>query len=532
MTLAIDRLRAQAASCAVVVLGVFAPGLLLLGQTLGTGGGLEATLLAVITALVWLEQRRDPGGLGARLSASAGLAVAIAMAVWLLRGHPWQPDAHMAFFAAFALTAVFCDWRPILLYAGVIAVHHLLLNYAMTEAVFPGEASLGRVVMHAAILIAQAVPMILVAMVLGQLFSSSSESLARAESARHAAEAARIEAETIAARNTAERLETAAVVEAMGKAMVDLADGNLTATIQSPLPPRFQGLQDQFDAMAGILRRLLGQIEASAAELSASADELSQVAEMNARLASQEATTLASAMEQIGRIAESAAKSTDHAAANIARVEQNQASAEDGGRILGEAVEAMQRIEASAGQIGQISEVMEEIAFQTNLLALNAGVEAARAGEAGRGFAVVATEVRALAERAAASAKDIQVLVASSQETVVGGAQLVRSGNSALTDLIAGTVVNATDTGKIAQMMRDQASDVVVLRSSLQRLEDVAHQGAELAKRSSQMSHALRTDSQGLAKVAIAFRTDPTLLHRSAADRPFPLPDRAMPRSL
>ena len=507
MTLAIDRLRTQAASCAVIVLGLFAPGLLVLGHVLGTGGRLEAILLAIVTVLVWLEQRRDPGGLGVRLAAAASLAIAIAAAVWLLRGHPWQPDAHMAFFAAFALTAVFCDWRPILLYAGVIAVHHLLLNYAMTQAVFPGEASLGRVVMHATILIAQAVPMILVALVLSRLFRNSADSLLRAEEARKAAETARIKAETLAAQNAAERLETAAVVEALGEAMVDLAGGNLNATIGSPLPPRFQGLHAQFDAMAGILRGLLDRIEGSASDLSASADELAQVAGMNARLASEEAATLTAAMEQIARIAESAASSTDHATANISRVERNRASAEDGGRILSEAVDAMHRIETSAGRIGRISEVMEEIAFQTNLLALNAGVEAARAGDAGRGFAVVATEVRALAERAAASAKDIQTLVASSQENVLGGAQLVRNGNSALADLIAGTVVNAADTGRIAEMMKHQASDVLDLRSSLQRLEDVARQGAELAGRSSRMSHALKTDSEGLATVAGAFRT-------------------------
>lgn len=531
MTLAIDQLRAQAASCYVVVLGLFAPGLLVMGHALGVGAAFEASLLAMITALVWLEQRRDPGGLGVRLAASAGLAIAIAAAVWLFRGHPWQPDAHMAFFAAFALTAVFCDWRPILVFAGIIAVHHLVLNYALTEAVFPGEPSLPRVVMHAAILIAQGIPMMLVAVVLSRLFSTSAESLFRAEAARQAAETAQIQAETLAEQNTAERLETAAVVEAMGKAMVDLAGGNLKATIRSPLPSRFQGLHAQFDAMAGILRRLLDQIETSAAELSASADELARVAEMNARLASEEASTLATAMEQIARIAESASRSTDHATANISRVERNQASAEDGGRILGEAVDAMQRIETSAGQIGRISEVMEEIAFQTNLLALNAGVEAARAGDAGRGFAVVATEVRALAERAASSAKDIQTLVASSQDTVVGGAQLVRSGNAALTDLIAGTVVNAKDTGKIAQMMQEQASDVVMLRTSLQKLEHVAQQGAELARRSSQMSHALRTDSQGLAKVAVTFRTAPGSDHALPGQKPhavrFASPDRA-----
>ena len=139
----VDDLRAKAGGFAVVILALLVVAVALTGQVLGTGGLREAAVLAAITVAVWVEHRRDPGGLGARLAASAGLAVGVAFVVWLMRGHPWQPDAHMMFFAAFALTAVFCDWRPILLYAGLIAVHHLVLNFALTAAVYPGEAALG-----------------------------------------------------------------------------------------------------------------------------------------------------------------------------------------------------------------------------------------------------------------------------------------------------------------------------------------------------------------------------------------------------
>ncbi len=89
--------------------------------------------------------------------------------------------------------------------------------------------------------------------------------------------------------------------------------------------------------------------------------------------------------------------------------------------VVRQAVEAMDAIAKSAGQIGQIIGVIDEIAFQTNLLALNAGVEAARAGDAGRGFAVVASEVRALAQRSAEAAKEIKGLISSSSVQVESG---------------------------------------------------------------------------------------------------------------
>ncbi len=92
--------------------------------------------------------------------------------------------------------------------------------------------------------------------------------------------------------------------------------------------------------------------------------------------------------------------------------------ASEGGEVVRQAVSAMDAIEKSSQEIGNIINVIDGIAFQTNLLALNAGVEAARAGEAGKGFAVVANEVRALAQRSADAAKDIKALINTSSEQV------------------------------------------------------------------------------------------------------------------
>ena len=112
--------------------------------------------------------------------------------------------------------------------------------------------------------------------------------------------------------------------------------------------------------------------------------------------------------------------------------------ADESGEVVDSAVAAMDRIVASSSKISKVTALIDDIAFQTNLLALNAGVEAARAGESGRGFAVVATEVRALAHRSSDAAKEINGLIATSEnENGTRRGEASRSGDSAtVTDAV------------------------------------------------------------------------------------------------
>ncbi|WP_271091322.1 methyl-accepting chemotaxis protein [Hoeflea poritis] len=111
-------------------------------------------------------------------------------------------------------------------------------------------------------------------------------------------------------------------------------------------------------------------------------------------------------------------------------------SAENSGKVMGRAVEAMNGIEGLADRIGQITAAIDDIAFQTNLLALNAGIEAARAGEAGRGFAVVAQEVRALAQRSTEAAKEIETLVSDTKTRIDAGVEAVGKAGTAIDDVV------------------------------------------------------------------------------------------------
>ena len=494
-----DDLRARVGLYATLLIWLMVPVTAVLGWGLGTGHWAEPAGLAAIAALVTLERRRAPAGTGLQLSAAVALAVGVAVLVWLLRGHPWQADAHMMFFAAFALTGLFCNWKPILAYAGVIAVHHLALNFLLTEAVFPGQASLGRVVLHAGVLIAQAVPMLWLSAVLSRLFLTAAVNLEEAQRARKVAEEAAFE-------QSRERTETARVVEALTMAMARLTHGDMTARIEVQVAARYHALKNNFNDFVQAIDRMVGDVEGGAKGLMVSSDALADAAKRSADRAGEQSVTVEQSAQALVRLAESVQQTATMAHDADAGMSSNRREAEQGGVILARAVEAMQRIEDSSNQISRISEVMEDIAFQTNLLALNAGVEAARAGEAGKGFAVVATEVRALAQRASTSAKEIRTLVQSSRDNVSEGADLVQRTNGSLGALIAGAGKSAVIVAEIARLMRDQSGGLGELTRKIAMLEQAARDGATMADQSSAMSAVLRSDAQAMIAAVSAFR--------------------------
>jgi methyl-accepting chemotaxis protein len=491
----LEGLRAKVGRAFVGLLVLAALTLAAAGLVLGTGGLPEAGLIAAIALVAEWERRRHPAGLGVQLTSSAGLALAVAAFVWLLRGSDWQIDGHMAFFAAFALTALYCDWRPIVMFAAVTAVHHLVLNYVLTAAVFPGSASLGRVLFHAVIVVLQALPMIWMARVLAGLFARSGAALAGAQVARDAAEAA-------AEAQSAEREETAQIIDRLGQTMARLAQGDLAARLSGQMPPRYRGLQGQFNEFVQAIERMVGAIAGRAQGLSRSSDALSEASKRSADRAGEQSVTLEQAADALrvltGAIEETAGRARDA----DARMTANRQGAQAGGEILSRAVEAMRRIEESSNQISRISEVMEDIAFQTNLLALNAGVEAARAGEAGKGFAVVAIEVRALAMRASGSAKEIKTLVQASRANVTEGSELVQRTHGSLGELITGAGESAIVVAEIAAQMQRQSQGLTELSTTLRELEKAARDGAGLADQSSAMSAALKDDAAALIAAA------------------------------
>src|SRR5262245_58948211 len=214
-------------------------------------------------------------------------------------------------------------------------------------------------------------------------------------------------------------------------------DNNLTQLIPSEgksgeigaLCSGINGLLDTMVLVISDIKQASREVSNASAEISASTTDLSQRTEEQA--ASLEETS--ASMEEISATVK---KNAENAQQANQVTSETRTVAERGGAVVGNAVNAMARIEESSRKISDIIGVIDEIARQTNLLALNAAVEAARAGEAGRGFAVVATEVRSLAQRSSQAAKDIKDLITNSSGQVKEGVELVNRAGTSLKEIV------------------------------------------------------------------------------------------------
>jgi len=485
----------------------------------------SAVLIALGATVTW---KSDQTGPATRIVTSMALAAQVALLVYAFSGHRYQIDIHMYFFATLAVCAGWCDWRAIVAYAAVTAVHHLLLNFILPAAVFPDGADLWRVVVHAVILVMQTAVLIWIVHHLQHALESSETAAASAETARKETERAAEAAATLSekAREESGRAaeeqrrsmdEQTQVVRSLKTGLGKLASGDLTFQLTEQFPGAYEEIKDEFNLSIVRLRETLQALSESTREVSNASAEISESTTDLSQRAEEQASTLERTSGSLKDISAMVQKNAE----NAQRASQSAVSARDiadhNGQIVAKAVDAMGGIKESSSKISDIIGVIDEIARQTNLLALNAAVEAARAGEAGRGFAVVATEVRSLAQRSAQAAKDIKELITHSASQVEDGVNLVNTAGTALADIVASIKAVADSVSGIAAAGIEQAAGLGQINQALAQMDEVAQKNSALVEENAATAKMLDQQARAIDERVGLFRFDDGRSRRAVA---------------
>lgn len=298
-----------------------------------------------------------------------------------------------------------------------------------------------------------------------------------------------------------------------------LAEGDLTQTMAGEYQGEFAVLRDALNDSMSNLQKMVSEITQAAGNISSGAGEISQGnADLSQRTEEQASSVeeTASTMEQMTSVVKQNADNARQANQLASGARQQ---AEKGGDVVGHAVTAMSEINASSKKIEDIISVIDEIAFQTNLLALNAAVEAARAGEQGRGFAVVAGEVRSLAQRSAAAAKEIKGLIKDSVSKVEEGSRLVDESGKTLEEIVVASKKVSDIIAEIAAAGQEQASGIDQINKAITQLESVTQQNAALVEEAAAASESMANQSVGMQRLVGQFSIDESLLQQEVAPR-------------
>ena len=294
----------------------------------------------------------------------------------------------------------------------------------------------------------------------------------------------------------------------LDQSLLALSEGDVTRRMDETGDGVFREMARAVNGAMDRLCVLVGQIKAAGGEIGEATRQIADSSsDLSARAESQ-AASLEETAATMHEMASSVRSNAENAERSSRLGEEAAAQATEGREIVGEAVSAMDRIEASSAKIAEITGLIDSIAFQTNLLALNASIEAARAGEAGKGFAVVAAEVRLLAQRSADAARDIKQLIGESASHVGAGVDLVQRTGAALDRIAAGVADVAGKVAEISAATREQSAGVEEISSAVTRMDELTQQNAALAEESANAAQALDGQAGRLFELVDAFRMD------------------------
>jgi methyl-accepting chemotaxis protein len=305
--------------------------------------------------------------------------------------------------------------------------------------------------------------------------------------------------------------------------MEETAAGNLRHKVQIRGKDELSDMSYAMDTMVNNISVMVASVRSNAALVSNAGDALVMGNTALSDRTEQQAANLEETSASVQELSSTVSDNANSAQAANQTAQGVRESAEQGARDMTQAIASVEAIEASTKRMDEIVGVIDGLAFQTNILALNAAVEAARAGESGRGFAVVATEVRSLAQRSAASAKEIRQLISASSTQVANGVAQIRIAGDNITGIVDGVRDVAGSMSRISESSNEQSNSLGEITTAIRQLDEITQQNAAMVEQAVSQASALQNRASVLADAVSVFQ-----LQQGSADEARRLVDQAL----